>query len=243
MNRVVGGGIGLMLLIIGFGSLSHFNFKSNSSLSDIKVSEAQSDEHIEISEPKKSTSTVAIEKETKKQPTLAQEIKKEVKKVASQVVTVPKVSAEVSYPQTLIIPRMNVAAPVIAMGLEEGRMAVPNNYTEVGWYKYGTIPGNVGSAVMGAHVDDGGRTNGLFKNLKILTIGDDIYVTDTNGNKLHFRVTERKVYDRKTQVTDYVFARNDKARLNLITCHGTFLPRENTYNQRLVIFAELVSKE
>lgn len=95
---------------------------------------------------------------------------------------------------------------------------------------------------MGAHVDNGSNVKGVFKNLKKLKVGDDVYVTDDNGDALHFKITARKIYPYRTKITDEVFQRNDKVRLNLITCYGTFLPKENTYNQRLVIFAELVEK-
>jgi LPXTG-site transpeptidase (sortase) family protein len=163
------------------------------------------------------------------------------------IVSVPKAEAQTLVlpkgiqPNRLIIPDIKVNAVVRAMGLEEGRMAVPNNFTDIGWYKLGAKPGEQGSAVMGAHVDNGGNVNGVFKNLRKLKIGDDIYVTDAENNALHFKVTARKIYPYRTQVTNEVFLQNDKPRLNLITCYGTFLSKENTYDRRLVIFAELVT--
>jgi LPXTG-site transpeptidase (sortase) family protein len=145
------------------------------------------------------------------------------------------------YQYALTIPKLKINVGVLAMGIDaqDGRMAVPDNYTEVGWYKLGTKPGQVGSAVMGAHVDDGGNTKGVFKNLKSLKVGDSIYVTEPSGNILHYKVSARKVYNYKTPVTTEVFSQKDKARLNLITCHGKWLPKENTYDSRLVVFAEL----
>ncbi|MDQ3014518.1 MAG: class F sortase [bacterium] len=168
--------------------------------------------------------------------------KAEVKPVTARVMGVKKAEARVVKPAQLIIPAIKVAAPVKAMGLDGTKMAVPDNFTEVGWYKYGTSPGEKGSAVMGAHVDDGGRTAGVFKNLKNLKVGDDIYAVDSDGKAAHFRVTAKKVLPYRTKITDDVFMKKDTARLNLITCHGTFLPKENTYNQRLIIFTELVPK-
>jgi LPXTG-site transpeptidase (sortase) family protein len=144
------------------------------------------------------------------------------------------------YPYQIVIPKIKVNAGVVPMGVtSEGRMAVPDNYTEVGWYNLGTRPGEAGSAVMGAHVDNGGNTNGVFKNLKNLQIGDPVYIGDGNGNVYHYVITERKIYPYRTQNASEVFLRNDTERLNLITCFGTWLPYENTYNQRLVVSAEL----
>jgi LPXTG-site transpeptidase (sortase) family protein len=152
----------------------------------------------------------------------------------------PKTFTGNNYQYQLVIPKIKVHAGVLGMGLtKEGKMAVPDNYREVGWYSLGTRPGTVGSAVLGAHVDNGSTVNGVFKNLKNLEKEDFIYMYDREGNVLQYKITEIQVLDYKTKVTDYVFARNDTSRLNLITCHGTWLPKENTYNQRLVVFAEL----
>ncbi len=146
-----------------------------------------------------------------------------------------------SYTYQLTIPAIKVNAPVKALGLtSDGKMAVPDNFTEVAWYSLGTTPGQNGNAVMAAHVDNGSSIPGVFKHLSSLKIGDDIYVTDTNGATLHFRVNATKVYDYRTTDTDEVFGRSDAAHLNFITCHGTFMPALNTYNERLVVFTELV---
>ncbi|MBA3550913.1 class F sortase [Patescibacteria group bacterium] len=163
------------------------------------------------------------------------------------ITTASKVSARVeepSRPQRLIIPAIRVNAPVVAMGVTpEGRMAVPDNYTHIGWYGLGTRPGTIGSAVMGAHVDNGGRISGVFKKLQYLKKGNIIQSIDTHGATSTFKITSIKVYNYRTPVTNDVFLSNDKARLNLITCYGTWLPKENTYNKRLIVFAELVTPQ
>ncbi len=144
-------------------------------------------------------------------------------------------------PGRLIIPSIGVNAVVKALGLEpDGKMDVPDNFTEVGWYKLGTKPGDVGSAVMGAHVDNGGSVNGVFKNLKNLAIGDEISVADESGKMLTFRVSEKRVLDYREKSTGDIFGNVGKKRLNLITCHGTYMPSVDTYNQRLIVFADLV---
>ncbi|HYC83298.1 MAG TPA: sortase [Candidatus Paceibacterota bacterium] len=153
-----------------------------------------------------------------------------------------EIPATSPYSYRLSVPAIGINAPVLALGLEpDGKMDVPDNYTEVGWYKHGARPGTVGAAVLGAHVDNGSSRAGVFKNLKNLKVGDDIYTTDTSGRKLHFRVVERKIYDRNLRDTTEVMTASGVARLNLITCHGAWLPGENTYSHRLVVFAELVS--
>ncbi len=143
---------------------------------------------------------------------------------------------------TLSIPKIKVLAPVISVGIgADGRMGVPNNYTQVGLLSTGVKPGEKGSAVLAAHVDNGGRIPGVFKNLKTLRVGDDIYTTDASGQTLHFKVAEMRVYDKNSTDTGSIFSLNDSSHLNLITCYGLYLPKEKTYSNRLVVFAEKVN--
>src|SRR3954462_15451787 len=52
-------------------------------------------------------------------------------------------------PLELDIPKLNIKSKVQRLGIDKkGNMAAPNNFTVVSWYKYGTVPGLVGSAVM-----------------------------------------------------------------------------------------------
>lgn len=152
-----------------------------------------------------------------------------------------KIKLDPKYAYQLIIPALSINAPVLPMGnTVDRKMAVPNTFTEVGWYSLGPHPGEIGSAVLGAHVDNGASINGVFKHLKDLGIGSEVIVKDQDGKELHFRVVDRKIYDYNTADTSEVFASAGKPRLNLITCYGTFLPSLGTYAERLVVFTELV---
>ena len=147
--------------------------------------------------------------------------------------------ANVVAEQRLIIPVLGVNAVVKNTGLEgDGRMAVPHNYTEVGLFNGGAKPGEKGSAVMGAHVDNGAFTPGVFKKLSSIKKGDPLYYINERGAVVSFKVTDIKVYNRNQKDTSAVFAHTDSSRLNLITCFGTWLPREHTYDKRLVVFTE-----
>src|SRR4051812_40469377 len=57
------------------------------------------------------------------------------------------------YPVRLSLPAIGLSDAIIKVGLNaEGEMAVPSgNSSNVGWYKDGTLPGEVGSAVLDAH--------------------------------------------------------------------------------------------
>ncbi|MBV9159070.1 MAG: class F sortase [Candidatus Kaiserbacteria bacterium] len=145
-------------------------------------------------------------------------------------------------PDRLVIPKIGIDAHVKHVGVDaKGNMATPGNFTDVAWYKYGTPPGYNGSAVIDGHVDNGLALAGVFKHLDELSVGDDVYIRTASSTTLHFKVVERDEYDYKQVPLDKLFNRSDGAYLNLITCGGTFIPTEKSYDHRLVIYTKLVS--
>jgi LPXTG-site transpeptidase (sortase) family protein len=145
------------------------------------------------------------------------------------------------YDYELIIPAISVKSPVLGMGVtSDGKMDVPDNYTEIGWYSLGSAPGEIGNAVLGAHVDDGSSIAGVFKNLRKLKLGDSISVVSKTGEVFRYKINDIKRYAHDLEDTREVFGSNGTSRLVLITCDGTFLPKLNTYDERLIIFADLV---
>ncbi len=154
---------------------------------------------------------------------------------------VPSKTVLSPYSYLLSIPSIGVGAGVVAMGTTaDGKMAVPNNFKDVGWYSLGTAPGQSGNAVLGAHVDNGGAIAGVFKHLKDLRKGTIIALKDSKGALLQYRVSKIALYDRNAKDTSSVFTGDGSSKLVLITCAGTWLPKQNTYSSRLVVFADLV---
>jgi len=145
-------------------------------------------------------------------------------------------------PARLIIPSIGVNANVQDVGIAaSGNMAVPNNFTDVAWYKYGPVPGALGSAVMDGHVDNGLSLAGVFKHLSDVKVGDDVYVENQSGQRLHFKVTDIELYPYKSVPTDQIFNPKDTERLNLITCDGSWVQGQRTYDHRLVVYTTLMS--
>ena len=141
---------------------------------------------------------------------------------------------------TLTIPAIKVNAHIEDVGLTpKGNMATPERLVNVGWYKYGTPIGELGSAVIAGHVDNALAQPAVFFNLKKLNPGDDIYVTEVSGEKLHFVVTDVANYDLKTAPADMIF--NDKSGhiLRLITCEGIISQGQFAYDRRIVVSAVL----
>ena len=149
-------------------------------------------------------------------------------------------------PSRLIIPKIDVDADIQHVGVTKtGNMAAPNNFIDVSWYKFGTLPGKVGSAVISGHQNNALSNalflDGVFANLDDLKIGDRVYVMDEFGKKLEFKVVETQVYPYNKAPLERIFAASGKARLNLITCAGSWLASAKTNDHRLVVYTELVT--
>ncbi len=144
-------------------------------------------------------------------------------------------------PKRLVIPTIGVDAPVINVGLtSSGAVDTPKGPSEVAWYQLGPRPGAEGSAVITGHFGTWRDGSGsVFDDLNKLKMGDKIYLKDDAGAELVFKVIESKMYQ-PNQSPAEVFNKTGGAFLNLITCQGDWLANQKTYNQRLVIFTELV---
>ncbi len=147
-----------------------------------------------------------------------------------------------SEPARLRIPSIGVNAAVQYVGVNaQGNMRAPDNFTDVAWYQPGTVPGTLGSAVIDGHVDNGLGLDGVFKHLDSVKVGDSIYVDTNGGKKLHFVVTDIELYPYQSVPTQKLFGERDEARLNLITCGGSWVNGGDTYDHRLVIYSVLQS--
>lgn len=143
-------------------------------------------------------------------------------------------------PTRLVIPSLGVNAEVEHVGRDsQGRMAVPAEFDNVGWYREGYNPGEVGNAVIAGHLDDGKGDSAIFINLEKLEVGDQIIVEGEEGT-LEYRVTGKEYLDYNTQDTANIFGLADESKLNLITCDGSWIAGERTYDTRLVVYTELV---
>jgi len=155
--------------------------------------------------------------------------------------TTPATISTSPLPERLIIPKLNIDADVQRLGVTKtGNMAAPSNFTDVSWYKFGTVPGELGSAVISGHEDNALALDGVFKHLEDLELGDRIYVAGENGTRHEFRVVEKAIYPYDQSPTERIFNASGKARLNLITCAGDWLASAKTNDKRLVIYTELV---
>ena len=152
----------------------------------------------------------------------------------------PRASTSYGLPVRVQIPKLRVDARVIYVGLtKEGNMDVPTNVVDVGWYKYGALPGNTGTAVIAGHLDGLRGEPGVFSDLTKLAAGDTITVTESNGLIFSFIVRETRSYLQREQPAE-VFTSTSGAHLNLITCTGSWDSAEHRFAKRLVVFADRV---
>lgn len=147
-------------------------------------------------------------------------------------------------PVRLIIPAIGVDANIQSVGLfwnGDGEMSIPTNFTDVAWYNGGPLPGMPGNAVIDGHLDGHNVKEAVFYRLGDLTPGDLVEVVDTNGTIWKFQVVRLADYAYDATTTDIFSGDATKARLNLITCAGDWIKGQGIYNQRVVVFTELIT--
>lgn len=156
-------------------------------------------------------------------------------KPATKPIASKKPSKQTAHPVRLIIPSIGLNAQVESVGINsQGEMEVPSGDSpNVGWYKHGTIPGNVGSAVVDAHV------YAAFEKLRYLKVGSEVIVENANGERLTFVVNDSRVYKLGELTSGMLFGKRDARRLNLITCAGQPTADGSTYTHRLVVYTTL----
>jgi sortase A len=156
-------------------------------------------------------------------------------------ITVPITSKSTNYalPIQLLIPKINVNTNVEYIGLtSSGDVAVPTNSVAVGWYKYGALPGTVGTAIIVGHVDNSVGQAAVFTHLNKLQIGDNVTVVDSKGQNISFTVSGTQVYNKSENPVVVFKATDNRAHLNLITCTGPWDAAKYGFTERLVVFAD-----
>ncbi len=152
----------------------------------------------------------------------------------------PIVQNTKNYPVTIHIPSLGINAKVQKVGLNRiGNIGAPDNFTDVAWYKYSSVPGQPGSAIIDGHVDNGLGLAGVFKNLSTIATGTKISVTTALGKIFVFQVVAINVYG-YLNVPMSSILNSPNPTIQLITCDGTWVGDQKTYNERLVVSATLI---
>lgn len=148
-------------------------------------------------------------------------------------------------PHKIIIPKIDVSASIVPVGVDaDGNMAVPEDLQTVGWYEPGFKPGEMGSAVFAGHVNSRFGLPTVFKDLETLEVGDIFSILAETEEELTFEVVAKNTYDFRNAPLEEIYGPQDVPTINLITCDDDlWLGAENTYRDRVVVTAVLISPE
>jgi Sortase domain len=141
-------------------------------------------------------------------------------------------------PVSLTIEAIGVRARVVSVGVETVTHAVvvPDDVRDVGWYRFGPVPGRTGSAVLLGHVDSRIQGPGVFFRLRTLVPGDIVRVGFADATRASFEVVGRRSYP-KGQLPPTIFTRAGPPVLTLVTCGGSFDETAARYSDNVVVFA------
>ncbi|GAA1991488.1 hypothetical protein GCM10009817_37010 [Terrabacter lapilli] len=150
---------------------------------------------------------------------------------------------EASAPTSLTIPSIGLrSSRFVTLSIQrDGTISVPGTAQEVGLYDAGPTPGQLGPAVLAAHVDTPAGVPGIFHELKRVKKGDVVEVGRQDGSHLTFTVDRVAAYPKTQFPTEQVY-RGDftKAEIRLVTCGGPTDSR-NEYRDNVVVFGHLTS--
>ena len=155
----------------------------------------------------------------------------------------------VNEPQRILIPSINLNAPVSPISLEAINSAngesyyqwpVPNEF-RAGWHDNSARLGQPGNTVLNGHHNIYGQ---VFRSLIDLNEGDEIMIQDGTGQQFTYRVTETEIFLERDQPLEVRLENarwinpTDDERLTLVTCWPF---TDNSH--RLVVVAHPVTGE
>ncbi|GIG91802.1 class F sortase [Plantactinospora endophytica] len=145
-----------------------------------------------------------------------------------------------SEPVRISIPKIRVNAKIISLGVnDDGTVQVPplKQAQLAGWYKLGASPGEFGNAVVVGHVDSAATGPAVFFRLGSLKRGERIEVTRKDGGVVRFAVDAVKSYPKAAFPSELVYGATDAARLQVVTCGGTFDRKKRSYRDNVIVSA------
>lgn len=146
-----------------------------------------------------------------------------------------------SRPTKVSLPGLGVSAPIIDLSLRsDRRMEVPDNGTDAGWFTSSPTPGELGPAVIAAHVTHRSKP-AVFFELGSMRKGDRIQVARADGTTATFAVTEVAQYPKSDFPGEKVYGSVDHAALRLITCGGVLNGETGSHVDNVVVYADLVA--
>ena len=147
-------------------------------------------------------------------------------------------------PTEIFIGKLGVQAPIDQVGVyDDGSVEIPEDITRVGWYRFGSGPGQgAGSTVIVGHRDGFDEGPGAFYSVSALEPGDVVELELEDGSTQEYEVVSREAIDRELLPSDDVFDEDGPERLTLISCIGYFDRNNGGYQQNVVVTAVPVNR-
>jgi hypothetical protein len=145
---------------------------------------------------------------------------------------------------TLSIPDIGVLAHVIRLGGPPGgAIAVPSfsEVWDVGWYRYGVVPGDQGNALLLGHVDTY-MGPAVFYDLYELRPGDIVSVVLGHNDIRQFQVHWVKEVLKSHFPASRVLGSTEGHHLWLVTCGGQFDYVTRSYLSNIVVYTTLLQE-
>jgi len=169
-------------------------------------------------------------------PTGSPDVLPEVRPAADRRVPPPAPAAR-ARPVSFAIPALDLTGPLGELSrADNGELLAPDDPGLAGWYAGGVVPGDVGPAVIGGHVDSR-RGPGVFFALRSLRPGDVVRVVRSDGRVVRFAVTAVREVPKAQFPTEAVYAPTARPELRLITCGGRFDRAARNYEDNVVVDA------
>lgn len=156
--------------------------------------------------------------------------------ISSSTVAAYKVAPNL--PRYLIIPKLNVDARVLSVGVTSSdAIGAPENIFDTAWYNESAEPGQPGAMLIDGHISSW-TTHGVFYSLSKLVPGDLVQVERGDGTMFSYSVVKTVIYPASSvnmgAVLSPVVA--GQPGLNLISCTGDVIPGTNSFSERIVVF-------
>jgi len=144
-------------------------------------------------------------------------------------------------PSAVSIPALGLDQNLIELAVNGTELQVPDDYSDVGWWRDGPVPGEKGAAVMVGHVDSP-TGPAVFYQLSGMQPGHRVTIGLDDGSRTVFEVREVTAYHRSSFPSAKVYRTQGRPGLNLLTCGGSFDSEAGRYSSNVVVYAALVDR-